>query len=67
MIDPLLAADVSKLLWAVPVSLAISFVYTASRFEDRGVIVRRGAAMFGKTVLFLLAAFAVLAMLSWNL
>lgn len=67
MLAPLLAADPGRLLWAVPASLAISYVYTASRYEDLGVILRRGAGMFVKTLLFLAAVFAVLYVLSFDL
>ena len=67
MFAPLLAADPGRLLWAVPASLAISYVYTASRYEDVRVIVKRGAGMFVKTLLFLAAVFAALYVLSYDL
>ena len=67
MLAPLLAADPARLLWAIPASLAISYVYTASRYEDFGVILRRGAGMFVKTLLFLAAVFAALYVLSFDL
>ena len=64
---PPLAADPGRLLWAVPMAAAISFVYTASRYEDGGVILRRGAGMLVKTLLFMAAVFALLFVLSINL
>ena len=64
---PLLAADPARLLWAVPASLAISLVYTASRYEESRTIARHAAAMFAKTLLFLAAVFAALYVLSFNL
>ena len=67
MLAPLLAADPGRLLWALPASLAISYIYTASRYEDVGVIARRGAGMFVKTLLFLAAVFAALYVLSFDL
>ena len=64
---PPLAADPARLLWALPTAAAISLVYTASRYEAAGVIWRRSAGMFGKTLLFLGAVFAGLYLLSFNL
>ena len=64
---PLLAADPGRLLWAIPTSLAISLVYTASRYEEPRVIWRRGAGMFAKTLLFLVVVFVALYALSYNL
>ena len=64
---PPLAADPARLLWALPTAAAISLVYTASRYEANGVILRRGAGMFAKTLLFLGLAFAALYLLSFNL
>ena len=65
--SPLLAADPARLLWAVPASLAISYVYTASRYESTATILKRGAGMFVKTLLFLAAVFAALYVLSYDL
>ncbi|MEM9703619.1 MAG: hypothetical protein AAF907_14365 [Planctomycetota bacterium] len=66
-IVPPLAADPGRLLWALPTAAAISLVYTASRYEDTRVILRRSAGMFGKTLLFLAIVFAALYLLSYNL
>ncbi len=64
---PPLAADPGRLLWALPTAAAISLVYTASRYEDAAVILRRSAGMFVKTLLFLAVVFAALYLLSFNL
>ena len=64
---PPLAADAGRLLFALPIAAAICFVYTASRYEDPRVILRRGAGMLAKTLGFLVAAFVLLYFLSRDL
>ena len=59
----LLAAQ--NVLWyLLPLAVAISLVYSASRFEQPERILRRAARLFLQILLFMGAVFAVLFVLS---
>ena len=57
----------NPLFWVVPLALGISFAYTASRYEDQALIIRRGFSFFGKTIIFMGVIFVVLYLLSAGL
>ena len=57
----------NPLLWVVPLALGISFAYTASRYEDQTVILRRSVSFFWKTLLFMAVIMAVLWLMSVGL
>lgn len=59
--------EINPLFWVIPVSFAISFAYTASRYEDQAVIIRRGISFFWKTLAFLGVIFVVLYFLTAGL
>jgi hypothetical protein len=64
-IPALFAGD--QLWYLVPLALAVSFSYTASRYESRDVIIWRSAIFFGKTLFFMALIFAVLYLLGIGL
>ncbi|HEY1068580.1 MAG TPA: hypothetical protein VGE52_20820 [Pirellulales bacterium] len=51
--------------YAVPLILAIAFVYSATRDERAGVIINRGVRLSAMLAGFMLLVFGVLAALSW--
>lgn len=56
---------VQNVLWyLLPLAIAISLVYSASRFELRERIIHRATRLFLQIVLFMGAIFAVLFVLS---
>lgn len=63
---PLLFAG-DQLWFLVPLALAVSLSYTASRYESREVILWRSASFFWKTLLFMAIIFAVLYLLAIGL
>ncbi|MBA3311683.1 MAG: hypothetical protein M3552_09475 [Planctomycetota bacterium] len=64
-IPALFAGD--QLWYLVPLTLAVSLSYTASRYESREVILWRAASFFWKTLLFMSIIFAVLYVLAIGL
>lgn len=57
----ILAAFAGQQIWfLIPLALAISLSYTASRYESREVILWRSTSFFWKTLLFMAIIFAVL-------
>lgn len=67
MWDLLLLAEINKTWFLLPLALAISLVYQASRYELPEKILRRAARMFAWILGFMFAVFALLGLLSWNL
>ena len=63
---PLFAMDLNKTWYLLPLAVAISLVYSASRYERVGPILRR-AGWYLRTILgFLAAVLVLLALLSYN-
>jgi len=56
--------NVPSLVYAIPLAAVISVVYTSTRFELTSRIIERSAIMFAKTVVGLVALYALLAWLS---
>ena len=50
-----------------PLSAVVSLVYSATRYEHPPRIIANALRLFVKIVLFMVAAMAVLAALSWKL
>jgi hypothetical protein len=67
VLSALAIGDVNRLWWLVPLAFAVSFAYTASRYELREVIVRRSLSFFGKTLAFMAAIFVVLYLMAMGL
>jgi len=67
IIPALFASDLSRIWFLIPLALAISFAYTASRYESREVIIRRSANFFWKTLAFMALIFVVLYLLALGL
>ena len=63
----LLLAEVNKNLFLLPLAIAISLVYSASRYELPEKILRRALRLFVTIMLCMGAVLAVLTLLSWNL
>ncbi|MFV0445824.1 MAG: hypothetical protein ACK5Q5_19780 [Planctomycetaceae bacterium] len=55
------------MFYLFPVTAAISLVYSATRYEYPPRIISNALRLFVKIVLFMGAAMAILAALSWNL
>jgi hypothetical protein len=55
------------MLYLFPLSAVVSLVYSATRYEYPPKIVSNALRLFVKIILFMVAAMAVLAALSWNL
>lgn len=68
---PLLPAihtgDVNRFWYLIPLALAVSLAYTASRYELPEVILRRSWTFFWKTLVFMAAIFAALYVLAMGL
>ena len=65
---PIPAMFVGDQLWyLVPLALAVSFSYTASRYESRDVIIWRSVIFFAKTIFFMALIFIVLYLLGVGL
>ena len=67
MLPALLAGDVNRFWWLIPLALAVSLAYTASRYELPEVILRRAASFFWKTLAFMAAIFVVLYLMAIGL
>ena len=59
--------DINRFWYLIPLALAVSFAYTASRYELTDVIVRKSVVFFGKTLAAMAVIFLVLMALSWGL
>jgi hypothetical protein len=55
------------MLYLFPLSAVVSLVYSATRYEHPPRIVSNALRLFVKVIVFMLAAMALLAALSWNL
>jgi hypothetical protein len=55
------------MLYLFPLSAVVSLVYSATRYEYPPRILSSALRLFVKIIVFMLAAMAVLAALSWNL
>lgn len=55
------------MLYLFPLSAAVSLVYSATRYEYPPRIVSNALRLFVKIILFMVAAMALLAALSWKL
>lgn len=67
LIPALLTGDINRFWWLVPLALAVSLAYNASRYEMTEVIIQRAASFFWKTLAFLGAIFVVLYLMSISL
>ena len=67
LLPALFAGDVNRFWFLVPLALAISLAYTASRYELPEVILRRSWTFFWKTLAFMGAIFVVLYVLAIGL
>lgn len=66
--DLLLLAVAGNITWyLLPLAIAVSLVYSASRFELPEAILRRAARLFIIIMVSMGIIFAVLQALSWNL
>lgn len=63
----LLAARPNVTWFLFPLALAISLVYSASRYEERETILRRAARLFVTIILFMTVVFVLLYLLSFRL
>jgi len=63
----LLAASSHASWYLLPLALAVSLVYSATRFEYPPQILRRSARLFVTILVSMAALFALLFLLSWNL
>ena len=63
----ILTGDVNRFWYLIPLALAISLAYTASRYELPEVILRRSWTFFWKTLAFMGAIFVVLYVLAMGL
>lgn len=63
----LLAVDVNKTWFLIPLAVTISLVYNASRYELPAKILARAAKLFVMIVGSMALVLAVLLALSWNL
>jgi hypothetical protein len=64
----LLLANGMHVAWyLLPLALAVSLVYSATRFEYPPQILRRSARLFVTILVSMAAVFIVLCLLSWNL
>lgn len=64
---PLFAADANVSWHLFPLAAAISLVYSASRYELPARILRKAGRLFLTIVLFMVAVFLVLMVLSFGL
>jgi hypothetical protein len=55
------------MLYLFPLSAVVSLVYSATRYEHPPRIISNALRLFVKIVVFMIAAMALLAALSWNL
>lgn len=55
------------MLYLFPLSAVVSLVYSATRYEHPPRIISNALRLFIKIILFMAAAMALLAALSWNL
>jgi hypothetical protein len=53
--------------YLLPLAVAVSLVYSATRFESPPQILRRSARLFLTIIVSMAVVFAVLCLLSWNL
>ncbi len=67
LLSAILTGDVNRFWYLIPLALAISLAYTASRYELPEVILRRSWTFFWKTLAFMAAIFAVLYLLAMGL
>ena len=64
----LILANGMHVAWyLLPLAVAVSLVYSATRFEYPPQILRRSIRLFLTIVVSMAAVFAVLFLLSWNL
>lgn len=67
LLPAILMGDVNRFWYLVPLALAVSLAYTASRYELPDVILRRSWTFFWKTLAFMAAIFVVLYLLAMGL
>ena len=66
-VTALLSGDINRIWWLIPLALAVSLAYTASRYELTDVIIRRAASFFWKTLAFMAGIFVVLYLMAMGL
>ena len=67
LLPALIGGDLNRIWYLIPLALAVSLAYTASRYEAQDVIIRRSASFFWKTLAFMALIFAVLYLLAMGL
>lgn len=67
VVPALIAGGLSRIWFLIPLAAAVSFAYTASRYEDQQVILQRSWTFFWKTLVFMAAIFLVLYLLAIGL
>jgi hypothetical protein len=68
MQSPMLLANGMHVAWyLLPLAVAVSLVYSATRFEYPPQILRRSVRLFLTILVSMAAVFAVLCLLSWKL
>jgi hypothetical protein len=63
----LLASGMHVAWYLLPLALAVSVVYSATRFEHPPQILRRSLRLFVTILVSMAAVFVILCLLSWNL
>jgi hypothetical protein len=63
----LLLAQLNITWYLLPLAAVISLVYSASRYEQPQRILNRAGRLFLHVLLFMVAVFVVLLLLSWGL
>lgn len=61
----LLLAEINLMWYSVPLIVAISLVYSATRHEDMGPILAHSARLALMIVVFMAAITALLALIAW--
>ena len=64
---PILAVSNNILWYVLPLAVAVSLVYSASRYEEPESIINRAVRLFFQITIFMAAVFAVLWALSFRL
>jgi hypothetical protein len=62
-----LASGMHVAWYLLPLAVAVSLVYSATRFEYPPQILRRSLRLFLTILVSMAAVFAILCLLSWNL
>ncbi|MCA8985576.1 MAG: hypothetical protein R3C12_23460 [Planctomycetaceae bacterium] len=67
LFPPLLASQIPTLFYMFPVTAVIALVYSASRYEDAGAILRKSCRLFSQISVFLVGILLLLYVLTVKL